>query len=133
MHYPPAPESQQVRSPDFIRDRAKVLRRALTQPERTLWALLRRNERGLHFRRQHPTGPYILDFYCAAAKLAVEVDGPAHADQQDRDQRRSDWLASEGIRVIRFTVDDVERRPAFVLAAIAQAAPSFRPAGHLPP
>ena len=112
-----------MRAPDLIRDRAKEMRRALTRPERTLWSLLRRNERGLHFRRQHPVGPYILDFYCAAAKLAVEVDGPAHDDQQLRDQRRTDWLASEAIHVLRFTADDVESRPAFVLATIARAAP----------
>ena len=126
-------EGHHMRSPDFIRDFARTMRRALTQPERTLWALLRRNERGLHFRRRHPVGPYILDFYCAAAKLAVEVDGPSHDDQQTRDQRRTDWLAGEGITVLRFAADDVELRPALVLAAIARAAPPFRPAGHLPP
>jgi len=60
----------------------------MTQPERTLWALLRHNELGWHFRRQHPVGPYILDFYCAAGKLAVEVDGPVHQEQTDRDRRR---------------------------------------------
>jgi very-short-patch-repair endonuclease len=99
------------------------MRSAMTQPERTLWALLRRDDLGLHFRRQHPIGPYILDFYCAAAKLAVEVDGPVHDDQRERDQRRSAWLAGQGITVIRFTADDVENRSAFVLSAIAQAAP----------
>ena len=95
----------------------------MTEPERTLWSLLRRNELGLHFRRQHPIGPYILDFYCAAAKLAVEVDGPAHEGQQERDQRRTDWLASEGIRVIRFSTTDISTKPAAVLSAIAGAAP----------
>ena len=99
------------------------MRRALTQPERTLWALLRRNDLGLHFRRQHPTGPYILDFYCAAASLAVEVDGPAHADQQDRDERRTAWLAKQGIRVLRFSAAEIETKPAAVIAAIARAAP----------
>jgi very-short-patch-repair endonuclease len=53
----------------------------MTQPEKILWSLLRRNQRGLRFRRQHPMGPYILDFYAASAKLCVEVDGPAHADR----------------------------------------------------
>ncbi len=47
----------------------------MTRPEKTLWYLLRRNSLGWHFRRQHPIGPYILDFYCAALKLCVEVDG----------------------------------------------------------
>jgi len=96
----------------------------MTQPERTLWALLRRNELGWHFRRQHPVGPYILDFYCAAAKLAVEVDGPVHQEQTDRDRRRTAWLEQEGFRVIRFSSEEVEARPAAVLATIARTAPA---------
>ncbi len=109
-----------MRSPDFIRDRAKDLRRTLTRPEKTLWALLRRNERGWHFRRQHPVGPYVLDFYCAAMKLAVEVDGPVHEEQAERDEHRTAWLGKEGITVIRFSVEEVEMRPAAVLAAIGR-------------
>jgi len=112
-----------VRSPDFIRERARELRRTLTQPERNLWSLLRRNELGLHFRRQHPIGPYILDFYCAAAKLAIELDGPAHDDRQAQDERRTRWLSNEGIRVLRFTATDIEVKPAAVLSTIARAAP----------
>jgi very-short-patch-repair endonuclease len=95
----------------------------MTRPERTLWALLRRNQLGLHFRRQHPIGPFVLDFYCARAKLCVEIDGPVHADQPERDQRRTAWLAGEGIRVLRFTVEAVDGEPAAVLAAIARVAP----------
>lgn len=112
-----------MRSPDFIRERAKLLRRTMTRPERTLWSLLRRNEQGWHFRRQHPIGPFILDFYCAAAKLCVEVDGPVHDDREASDARRTTWLQNEGIRVLRFTAADVETRPAAVLAEIARAAP----------
>jgi very-short-patch-repair endonuclease len=112
-----------MRSPDFIRDRAKTLRRAMTQPEKTLWFLLRRNSLGWHFRRQHPIGPYILDFYCAARKLCVEVDGPVHSEQAERDARRTAWLNKEGIRVIRFSAEEVELRPAVVIAAIARVAP----------
>ena len=111
-----------MRSSILTQKRAKVLRRALTQPERTLWALLRRNQLGLHFRRQHALGPYILDFYCASARLCVEVDGPIHADRADHDARRDSWLAAQGIRTLRFSVDELDQRPAVVLAAIAQAA-----------
>jgi very-short-patch-repair endonuclease len=96
----------------------------MTQPERTLWALLRRNELGWHFRRQHPIGPYVLDFYCAAMKLAVEVDGPVHHEQVDRDQRRTVWLEKEGIRLLRFSTEEVDARPAAVIAAIAGTAHS---------
>ena len=111
-----------MRASILTQKRAKVLRRSMTQPEKTLWALLRRNQQGLHFRRQHAVGPYILDFYCAAAKLCVEVDGPVHADRVDHDERRTRWLAEQGIRVIRFSVDDVETQSAAVVAAMVRAA-----------
>ena len=82
----------------------------MTGPERTLWALLRRKQLGLHFRRQHPIGPFVLDFYCATAKLCVEIDGPVHADRVEYDARRTAWLAKEGVRVLRFSTDSVENR-----------------------
>jgi very-short-patch-repair endonuclease len=87
-----------------------------------LWSLLRRNGLGLHFRRQHGIGPFILDFYCASAKLCIEIDGPSHAETAAKDARRTGWLSAQGIRVLRFAVDDVEQRPAWVVATIAQAA-----------
>ena len=93
----------------------------MTIPERTLWGLLRRDQLNLHFRRQHPIGPFILDFYCAKAKLCVEIDGPVHAEQLEYDRRRTEWLEREGIRVLRFSPQDVERRPAIVVADIVQA------------
>jgi very-short-patch-repair endonuclease len=111
-----------MRASILTQKRAKGLRRALTQPEQTLWSLLRRNRHGLHFRRQHALGPYILDFYCASAKLCIEVDGPSHAGTLAKDARRSHWLNEQGIRVLRFTVEDVEQRSAAVVARIAQAA-----------
>lgn len=112
-----------MRAPDFIRDRAKSLRQSMTRPEKTLWYLLRRNSLGWHFRRQHPIGPYILDFYCAPLKLCVEVDGPVHIDQTESDERRTAWLRKEGITVIRFSAEDVENRSAAVIAVIARVAP----------
>src|SRR5688572_5676256 len=111
-----------MRSPILTQKRARALRRNLTQPERTLWSMLRRNLLSLHFRRQHALGPFILDFYCASARLCVEVDGPVHADQSDRDQRRTAWLGGQGVRVIRFSIEEIEQRPAVVIAAIEQAA-----------
>ncbi|MDR3475586.1 MAG: DUF559 domain-containing protein [Devosia sp.] len=122
-----------MRAPILTQKRAKALRRSMTQPEKTLWALLRRNQQGLHFRRQHAIGPYILDFYCAAVHLCVEVDGPAHADQIAHDERRTRWLAEQGISVIRFSADDVEARPAAVVAAVVQAAAPPPPDGGPPP
>ena len=73
----------------------------LTPPEARLWIYLRgRKIAGLKFRRQHPVGSYVLDFYCAEVKLAVEVDGRGHEhpDQGRIDQVRTAWLATQGVR-----------------------------------
>lgn len=125
-------KAMRPRAPILTQKRAKSLRRSLTQPERTLWSLLRRNRLGLHFRRQHAMGPYILDVYCAAAALCVEVDGPSHVDGAARDARRTEWLNEHGIRVARFSADEFEQRPAAVLAAIARAAAPPPPDGGPP-
>jgi very-short-patch-repair endonuclease len=68
---------------------AREFRRKLSLPEKLLWVRIRRNE--LNFRRQHPIGEYVLDFYCSAAKLAIEVDGAAHdfGNRPERDERRT--------------------------------------------
>ncbi len=94
------------------RDRAKELRRSQTPQETVLWHELRsRRASGFKFRRQHPVGPFILDFFCMRAMLAVELDGWVHEDiarQATTDERRSRWLDLHGeIKVIRFTNDDV--------------------------
>lgn len=114
--------------------RARELRRAMTLPEVVLWQALRQGRlAGLRFRRQHPMGPYILDFYCASARLAVEVDGFAHdtGGQYDHDWFREAWLARQGVRVLRVRAGDVLRdeRLERVLVAIEQgaAAPSGSP------
>lgn len=84
---------------------ARALRWTMTDAERRLWALLRRKQlQGYRFRRQHPVEPYILDFYCFAEKLAVELDGSQHASAEGLayDGRRGALLAVQGIRVLRF-------------------------------
>ncbi len=94
--------------------RARVQRRALTPPEVRLWVRLRRRAlAGLKF-RQHPVGPYVLDFYCAEAKLAVEVDGESHSHPTPvaHDRRRTEWLKRQGLAVIpaekvRINLDEV--------------------------
>jgi very-short-patch-repair endonuclease len=89
--------------------RAKQLRREMTLPEILLWRELRGLQTGHHWRKQHPAGPYDLDFYCDKAKLCVEVDGEAHnrGDQPARDERRDKWLAENGIFTLRITAVDV--------------------------
>ncbi|NIJ20798.1 very-short-patch-repair endonuclease [Sphingomonas naasensis] len=91
------------------RRNAKRLRREMTPPEVKLWLALRKNPCGLRFRKQHPAGSYILDFYCAPAKLAIEVDGEAHArgDRPARDAGRDAWLVSRGVRVLRYPAGEV--------------------------
>jgi very-short-patch-repair endonuclease len=85
--------------------RAKGLRRRMTFPEVLLWRELRKAGHGYKFRRQHPVGPYVLDFYCEAARLAVEVDGADHNDEAATayDERRDAWLKRQGIRVLRLS------------------------------
>ena len=100
---------------------ARRLRRNLSLPEKLLWVRIKGSD--LHFRKQHPLGDYILDFYCATAKLCVEIDGPMHEERAERDQRRTAWLAKEGITVIRFSVEEIDARPAAVLATVARGAP----------
>ena len=90
-----------MRAPDKTFRRARELRRAMSLPEIVLWQALRKGRlAGLRFRRQHPIGPYILDFYCPSARLAVEVDGFAHdsAARVRHDDNRQAWLAQRGIR-----------------------------------
>lgn len=97
---------------DQTRDFAKTLRRRLSLPEGLLWrAIKTRKLAGLHFRKQHPIGPYVLDFYCHAVKLAVEVDGQSHGfgDRPERDERRDLWLAAKGIRTLRISASTVLR------------------------
>ena len=103
-------------------ERARQLRRRMTLPEVILWQALRK--RGLarsRFRRQHPIGPYILDFYCAGARLAVEVDGRGHeiASQFRHDARRDAWLGKKGVTVLRVAAGDLlddEKREGVLLA-----------------
>ncbi len=83
--------------------RARELRAAMSLPEVMLWKELRKRPAGFKFRRQHPAGRYILDFYCAAARLAIEVDGWGHdsPDARKKDETRSAFLRSQRIATLR--------------------------------
>jgi very-short-patch-repair endonuclease len=109
---------------------AKTMRCQPTPPERVLWRALRAGSlAGLKFRRQQPIGSYIVDFYCAAAKLVVEVDGATHADSRT-DPARDAWLATRGIRVMRVWNNDVMSNLDGVLRVIGDTATP--PPGPLP-
>jgi very-short-patch-repair endonuclease len=107
-----------VSATDKAYKHARRLRRGLSLPEKLLWVRIRRGE--LHFRRQHPVGEYVLDFYCPAAKLAVEVDGAAHdfGDRPQRDDQRTDWLRTQGINVLRLPAREVLADPDAVADAL---------------
>ena len=101
------------------RSNAKRLRKKMTPPEIALWLALRGDEAGLRIRRQHAAGPYVLDFYCAPARLAIEVDGEAHncGHRPERDATRDAWLIVQDIHVLRYparemlaNLDDVVRQ-----------------------
>jgi very-short-patch-repair endonuclease len=112
----------QMRGLTAQRDRARRLRREQTDAERTLWKALRsRQFSGLKFRRQHPIGPYIVDFCCLDLKLAIELDGGQHASQTDADDRRSHCLAQTGYRVLRFWNHEVLMNLEGVLHCIAES------------
>lgn len=86
-------------------DRAKNLRNHLTDAEIKLWGYLRTNPMGLKFRRQHPIGIYVVDFYCHSLKLIIEADGSIHNQKEIQlvDHERQKLLEADGLRVIRFT------------------------------
>jgi len=106
------------------RERARVLRRDLTDAERIIWNAVRAKRlAGASFRRQAPIGPYIVDFVCHDAMLIVEIDGGQHyeAEHLKRDERRDAYLSSNGFRVLRFNNHDVMTNRQGVLETIAGA------------
>ena len=94
----------------LLKSRRQELRNNATPAEKLLWNVLQHsNLGGYKFRRQHSVGPYILDFYCPAAKLAVELDGDSHFTDEamEYDRQRTDYLNGLNIRVIRFLNTEV--------------------------
>ena len=89
--------------------RARQLRKAMSLPEILLWRILKARHDGLKFRKQHPIGPYILDFFCFERSIAIEIDGQSHdmGDRPERDVARDAWLAARRIKVIRIAAKDV--------------------------
>jgi len=110
--------------------KARRLRQAMSLPEVLLWRALRERPGGLKFRRQHPAGSYIFDFYCADARLAIEIDGEAHSrgDRPARDAARDAWILNAGIQTFRVPAEDLLRDIESVLRAILAAALARRPA-----
>ena len=105
-----------------LRERAGELRRNMTPAEKILWEKLRHNRlNGLQFRRQQIINPYIVDFYCHAKALVVEVDGDIHDLQQDYDNERSTYLITRGFRMLRVRNDEVKENLLSVVQKISEA------------
>ncbi|MAT45224.1 MAG: restriction endonuclease [Anaerolineaceae bacterium] len=99
---------------------ARRLRKQATPAEKILWhRLWNKQLNGLKFRRQHPIGKYVVDFYCADLRLIIEVDGEIHKNQYDQDQFREEWLKANGYFVIRFTNQQVINEIESVLSQIS--------------
>ncbi len=86
-----------------VRSKARQLRRNATDAERALWQEIRRRQLGgYRFRRQHPVGEYIVDFFCFEKGRVIELDGGDHAEQNEYDVNRTRYLESQGFMVLRF-------------------------------
>jgi very-short-patch-repair endonuclease len=104
-------------------DRARELRRRMTFPERLLWSKLRAGRLfGLKFRKQHPFGPYVLDYFCDAKNVCVELDSNSmsHVGREAEDEVRSRYIEQHGIRILRVTNDDVLNQMEGVLNTLAR-------------
>ena len=108
--------------PHELRVRAKELRSNMTPAEKILWEKLRHNRlNGLQFRRQQIIDGYIVDFYCHARALVVEVDGDIHDLQKDYDQERENHLMARGFSIVRVSNDDVKKNLNAVIQRISES------------
>jgi very-short-patch-repair endonuclease len=106
-----------------LRNNARDLRSNLTPAELKLWVRLKNRQLGgLRFRRQHRISDFIVDFYCAASRLVIELDGPSHVEeaQAEKDDIRDKEFSSRGLRVVRFSNDDVHENIEGVLVEIGR-------------
>ena len=114
------PERIKPPLPTLKKQQARTLRRAGTDAEQKLWFYLRAGRLdGLKFRRQHPVPPYVVDFYCEACKLVVELDGSQHNETADTSRTR--FLESVGLRVLRYWDNEALQNTEKVLASILSA------------
>jgi very-short-patch-repair endonuclease len=106
------------------RQKRKALRRVMPEAEVILWSKLQKRQvDGFKFRRQYSVGAFVIDFYCAERKLAIEIDGDSHYQPgaEERDKKRQKWIEQYGIRFLRFTNDEVRKNLYGVLDAIEEA------------
>jgi very-short-patch-repair endonuclease len=89
----------------------------MPKPEEVLWQKIRRKQLGVKFRRQHGIGRYIVDFYCAELSLVIEIDGDSHfsTEGKEKDTKRDAFMETLGIKVLRFTNEEVMKQTESVL------------------
>jgi very-short-patch-repair endonuclease len=105
-----------------IQSRVREMRHEPTEAEARLWSQLRAHRaNGIHFRRQHPIGPYIVDFCAVQPKLIIEVDGSGHLEQEEYDHQRTEFLEMNGYRVLRFWNNEVMGDVETVMGVILDA------------
>ena len=109
------------RSNPSTKRKAIQLRKDSTPAERKLWAVIRNDQLGVNFRRQHAIGSYIPDFVCIEKKIIIELDGSQHLEQEEYDKERTKYLESQGYKVIRFWNNDVVKNIEGVILAIMNA------------
>ena len=106
----------------ILRPQARGMRTEATSAEALLWTRLRKSQVcGVRFRRQHALNRYVVDFFCPAVRLVVEVDGPIHDFQDDADGQRQSVLEKQGFRFLRFTNASIENDLDQVVREIEQA------------
>lgn len=110
----------QIFNKPVYKERRQALRRSMTEPEKRLWSLLRQQQLGYKFRRQHGIGHYIVDFYCPECKLVIEVDGASHssAEAQAYDAVRDAFMQALGITTLRLNNAEVMENPQGVYQCI---------------
>ena len=121
----PAPQAGRIRQ-------ARKMRKAMTLPEGLVWRALRAQPCGLKFRRQHPSGAYVIDFFCSDARLAIEIDGFAHetGDRPQRDEARDRWFRGQGIATLRVPASAVLADADAAVARIVEVARARLPLHH---
>ncbi len=105
------------------------LRTNMPKPEEILWQRIRRKQLGVKFRRQHGIGRYIVDFYCAELKLVIEIDGDSHFSDEgkEKDAMRDAFMEALGIKVLRFTNEEVMKQTESVLERLFSLVRSSNP------
>jgi very-short-patch-repair endonuclease len=117
--FSPSPKLGEGRGEGLLKNRARELRKNMTDAERWLWQHLRnRDLSGFKFRRQRPVGPYIVDLVCLERRIVIEIDGGQHVEKADHDEKRSQYLREKGFEVIRFWNHEVLQNGEAVLESI---------------